>query len=165
MDTSSSLVLEQFYAFLESLVLGISLGACFDLYRALQLQGRRRSVTAVSVITDCLFWILAAVACIAVIIARRWGEMYLYNYLSLTGGFIGYIYFFSRFLLPLWIRLFGLILNCLISLVRFLVKVGSVFTAPFRWFGCRARRAAGRSRKIFSVLFSRIPDCFRRRRS
>jgi spore cortex biosynthesis protein YabQ len=164
-DTTSSLVLEQLYSFLESLVLGVALGASFDLYRAIRLQGRRRSVTALSVLTDCLFWIVAAAACIAVIIARRWGEMYVYNYLSIAGGFIGYIYFISRFLLPLWIRLFGFILNFLISLVRFLLKVVSVFTSPFRWFGRRAGRAAGRSRKIFSELFSRIPGCFRRRTS
>lgn len=163
MEPSSSLVLEQFNAFLESLVLGISLGACFDLYRAIRLQGRRRTLTAVSVITDCLFWIAAAAASIAVIIVRRWGDMYVYNYLSITGGFIGYIYFLSRFLLPLWTRLFGFILDFLISLVRILFKVVNMITAPLRWFGRQVDRAAGSSRKIFSDLLSRIPGCFRRR--
>jgi spore cortex biosynthesis protein YabQ len=163
-ETSTSLVLEQFYAFLESLVLGIVLGACFDLYRALRLQGRKRVVTTASIITDCLFWIGAAAACIAVIIARRWGEMYFYNYLALAGGFSGYIYFFSRFLLPLWIRLFALIIYGIISLFRFLTKVGTAMAAPFCWFGRLAGSAAGRIRKLFSESYCRIPGCFRRRR-
>ncbi len=157
MDTSSSLVLEQFYAFLESLVVGITLGACFDLYRALRLQGKRR-ITVLSVITDCLFWIGAAAACIAVIIVRRWGEVYLYNYLAIAGGFAGYINFFSRFLLPLWFRLFGLILHCIISLYCFLVKVVLILVTPFLW-------VIGRAGKIFSKLYSRISGYNRRRTS
>ncbi len=126
----SSLVLEQLNAFLESLILGIVLGACFDVYRALWLQKKRRRPSLGFIVADCLFWVGAAAACIMIVYARRWGEIYFYTYLSLAIGFSGYIYFISRYLLPLWTRFFHRIFFGLARLGRFLKKAGKIIAVP-----------------------------------
>ncbi len=127
---TSSLVLEQLYAFLESLILGLALGACFDIYRALWLQKKRRRLSLFFIVADCLFWAGAAAACIMIMYVRRWGEIYFYTYLSLAAGFGGYIYFISRYLLPLWRRFFHRIFYGLARLGRFMKKIGEIIGAP-----------------------------------
>lgn len=151
----SSLVLEQLYAFLEPLALGAALGACFDLYRALRLARKCRLASASSVLADCLFWVGAAVVSISVIVVRRWGELYFYTYLALGMGFSGYIYFLSRFMLPIWVRFFGVIISCLVTVIRFLMKVYNLIASPFRW--------AVRTQKYFIGLPGRIFHIFRRK--
>jgi spore cortex biosynthesis protein YabQ len=125
-----SQVLEQFLLFAESLAFGVILGAGFDIYRALRLQFKQRPFAASSVIADCLFWVGAAAVCILVILARRWGQIYLYSYLAIAGGFIGYIYFFSRFLLPPWICVFRNILHFMFKVYYYIVKVVHIIAGP-----------------------------------
>lgn len=128
-----SQVLEQFLLFAESLAFGVILGAGFDIYRALRLQFKKRPFAALSVIADCLFWVGAAAVCILVILARHWGQIYLYSYLAIAGGFSGYIYFFSRFLLSPWICVFRNILHFMFKVYYYIVKVLSIITGAFLW--------------------------------
>jgi len=101
--TIFSPALEQLIAFLEALALGALFAFTFDLYRALRLLFRRLP-PALSAAADCLFWLAAAVAAVSFLIYRRWGEIHLYIYIGLAGGFLLYIRFLSGYLLPLWLR-------------------------------------------------------------
>lgn len=96
----SSPAIQQLIAFAEAVCLGMFFALCHDLYRALRMQFRRPS-PALSVILDCLFWIAAAVAAILFLVHRRWGEVHIYVYVGLAGGFALYLHYLSGYLLPL----------------------------------------------------------------
>ena len=109
--STSSLALQQLIAIMEAVALGLIYAAVFDLYRSVRMQFRRMHVV-LSVIADCSFWLAAAIATVIFLVYRRWGEVYVYTYVGLAGGFMIYFYFFSNFLLPVWLKgasfLFGL---------------------------------------------------------
>ncbi|NMD42383.1 MAG: hypothetical protein GYA86_03620 [Firmicutes bacterium] len=101
--SASSTSLQQLAAFLEAAALGAIFAFCYDLYRAGRLQFRRLP-PFLSVAADFLFWIAAAAAAIGFLVYRRWGEINIYIYIAMAGGFIGYLRLFSSYLLPLWLR-------------------------------------------------------------
>jgi len=154
-----SIVQEQFYSFVEGLVVGVVIGAGFDIYRALRLQFKCRPIKAVSFITDCLFWVGAAAVCITVIMVRRWGEVYLYSYLAIAGGFAGYIYILSRFLLPLWRAVFRHSIEILIELYCVIIKTINVILIPFLWI----ERGIVKGVKKYFQFYSRNSSLFRRK--
>lgn len=161
--SSPSLVLEQFYAFLEAAALGGALAACYDLYRAVRMQGLRRPPPAVLFITDCLFWVVAALACIGTFIFRRWGEVHFYTYLGLAGGSAVYFYRLSRFLLPLWSGFFAAVFRFFHLTFRFFARVFTLVAAPFRWSARQTVRVAQKSSILFNCCSSRIFGLFRRK--
>lgn len=102
----SSPAIQQLIAFLEAAAMGVIYAAVYDIYRAARLQFRRLPA-ALSVIADCLFWVAAAAATILLLFYRRRGEIHVYTYGGLAGGFIVYFYFLSGYLLPFWLKVFG----------------------------------------------------------
>lgn len=156
---STSLVLEQLYTFLEALALGIVLAVIYDLYRAARRQGFRRPPAAALFIVDCLFWILAALACLATLIARRWGEVHFYTYLGLAAGAGGYFYLLSRFFFPAWNKAFAYLFGLFRTAYRCTTRFFTAVTAPFRW----TVRAARKSSNYFARCRSRIFDLARRK--
>lgn len=104
--SASSPAIQQLVAFLEAVALGVLFAASYDLYRAMRMQFRRFP-PVLSVATDCFFWIAAAAAAILFLVYRRWGEIYIYIYIGLAGGFMIYLHYFSKYLLPLWQKTFA----------------------------------------------------------
>ncbi len=102
----SSPAVQQLIAFLEALLLGSVYAAVYDFYRSIGVQIRRFSA-ALSFSADCIFWIAAAAATIAFLVYRRWGEIFVYTYGGLAGGFIIYFNFFSKYLFPVWVKGFS----------------------------------------------------------
>jgi spore cortex biosynthesis protein YabQ len=156
--SSSSMVLEQLYAFLEALTLGAALAACYDIYRAVRRQGFRRPPAAALFVVDLLFWLLASLACLAAFIVRRWGEVHFYTYLGLGGGSVCYFYLLSRFLLPAWNKLFAIVFRLCRKIFRLLEHLLSAAGAPFR----QAARAVRKNRNFFSRCGGRIFRIIRR---
>lgn len=103
--SASSTAVQQMVAFLEAVALGALFAAFYDLYRVVRIQFRRLP-PVLSVAADCFFWIAAAAAAILFLVYRRWGEIYVYIYVGLAGGFIIYLHNFSRYLLPFWQKVF-----------------------------------------------------------
>lgn len=97
----SSPVVQQLAAFLEAAALGALFAFFYDLYRAVRMQFRRLP-SVLSVAADCFFWIAAAAAAILFLVYRRWGEIHIYIYIGLAGGFMIYLHYLSKYLLPLW---------------------------------------------------------------
>lgn len=159
--STPSIALAQFLAFLEAVALGGALAACYDIYRALHPRRPRRRLSVVLlIIADCLFWVLAAFACLAVMIRFRWGEVYFYTYLGLAGGGAGYFYLLSRFLLPFWNKLFALAGRVWRTCSRFWTGFGAACSAPFRTESEQKAGAAGKTANSFA---GRILGRFRRR--
>lgn len=104
--SASSPAVQQLIAFLEALLLGVVYAAIYDFYRSIGVQLRRFSAY-LSFAADCFFWIAAAAATVAFLVYRRWGEIFVYTYGGLAGGFIIYFYFFSKYLFPLWVKGFA----------------------------------------------------------
>lgn len=96
----SSPAFQQAVAFLEAAVLGLFFALFFDLYRAVRLQFRRFP-PFLSAAADCFFWLAAAAAAVLFFVYRRWGEIHIYIYIGLAGGFICYLRYLSRYILPL----------------------------------------------------------------
>jgi spore cortex biosynthesis protein YabQ len=122
--------LAQLFSFLEATGLGALLAFCFDLYRALCSQTKRYLPKIILFAADCLFWVVAALSCIAVIIFLMWGEIYYYSYLGLAAGFGLYLLSISRFLLPFWNRVFAAVLRCLARLMTAIGRIIRMLMAP-----------------------------------
>ncbi|NLA04460.1 MAG: hypothetical protein GX881_01940 [Firmicutes bacterium] len=100
---------------MEAAVLGLLFAFFYDFYRAVRLR-LRRFPPLLSAAADCIFWLAAAVAAVLFFAYRRWGEIYMYIYIGLAGGFICYLRYLSRYILPLWQR-------SLAFLARFLARL------------------------------------------
>lgn len=91
---------------MEAAVLGLLFAFSYDFYRAVRLR-LRRLPPLLSAAADCFFWLAAAVTAVLFFVYRRWGEIYIYIYVGLAAGFILYLRYLSRFILPLWQRGFA----------------------------------------------------------
>jgi len=155
--------MDQLFAFTEAVVLGAALAICFDVYRAVRFQIRRHLLKLLLIAADCLYWIAAALACIIIIISRRWGEIYFYSYLGLAGGFSLYLVMLSRFLLPFWNAFFVRLFCFFSQLFTFGGKVYRVLCVPFCWTTRQTAKVAGQSRLQLNHLASRILSKTRRK--
>ncbi|MBO8169787.1 MAG: spore cortex biosynthesis protein YabQ [Thermoanaerobacteraceae bacterium] len=99
-------VVQQFYYFFWTAVIGIAIAFCFDFYRALRwLLKPSRIVTH---LCDFFVWIIVTVIAYYGLLAVNWGEVRFYVLLGMGVGAYCYYRFFSRYILRKWHQLFRL---------------------------------------------------------
>ena len=152
----TSLGLSQLLSFLKAAGLGALLAFYFDLYRALSSQIKRYLPRLVLFAADCLFWVIAALSCIAFVIFMMWGEIYFYSYLGLAGGFGLYLLTISRILLPFWQQVFAAVLRGLAWLIDAIGSAARAMATPVCWLARQLAAAAGGIGLAFKHLTSRI---------
>lgn len=156
MEPTSSLGVSQFVSFLKAAGLGALLAFYFDLYRAFSSQIKRHLPGLILFAADCLFWVIAALSCIAFVIFLMWGEIYFYSYLGLAAGFGLYLLTISRILLPFWHQVFAAVLRGLTRLVDATGRMARALVAPICWMERQLAVVAGRIAPAFKDLTSRI---------
>ncbi len=106
----------QFIIFMEAIIIGFILGFLLDFYRSL-----RNTISLshnITILTDFIFWIVATVSSLVLLVLILWGEVHLYTYFGLVGGFFIYYFLLSRYILFLWNKVFGIVM----IIIRFLLK-------------------------------------------
>ena len=138
---------DQFSLFSEAMVLGLLLGAYYDLFRALRACCRMRRVLLVF-ITDGLFWFTATIYCLWFIFYYRWGEIYTFTYIGLASGAVAYYFLLSPHLFGFWYKL-------MIGLVRiglFIQQMGRQIQGIFAYPLGRVKKIPG-VRRIFHSIY------------
>jgi len=98
---------DQVYTMLIIILGGILVGFIFDLYRV--LRGFGRPGKYVTLVTDCLFWLVVTPIALIILVLANWGELRLYSFLGLLLGLIFY-----------WSVLSAVVVGILGSLLSFL---------------------------------------------
>ncbi|GAB6159251.1 hypothetical protein JCM39194_24510 [Desulfotomaculum varum] len=87
-------LMEQFYCFALTIVIGVVAGFCYDLYRVTRGTLKlRRFGTALG---DLLFWLVLTGVVFVLLLLGNWGEVRLYVLLGLALGSAIYLNLFSR---------------------------------------------------------------------
>lgn len=116
--SSTSLVVEQAFLFLEALVLGGGIGFFYDIYRGIRFQTRSRLSLTTSLTGDLFYWLIVTILSIYLFMVRRWGEVHIYTYYGMGSGFILYFYFLSKPIFLLWSNIFRFLLGLCSSLYK-----------------------------------------------
>lgn len=123
----------QIYVFLLIFLLGVIVGLLFDLVRAGRLLLTRTEKRLYQDIFDLVFLAVSAIVVVMGIVLLNWGELRLYVFLALLGGFLGYTWLASPFV-------FGLIVmfsNGLKKVMGFLWRIISYPLSPLKSFTLR----------------------------
>ncbi|PKM81423.1 MAG: spore cortex biosynthesis protein YabQ [Firmicutes bacterium HGW-Firmicutes-14] len=113
----------QVFAFIVTVMMGITVGVLFDSYNVTKGFVCPRKVVAY--VSDLLFWVITTVVVFFMLLVGNWGELRFYVLLGVIVGIILYIKLLSR--IVVW-GLTGLIIF-IKKLVKYFLK-----TARFAWF-------------------------------
>ena len=95
----------QLFAMGITLISGVLLGLCFDIYRVLRALWRPGPVW--TRVGDFLFWLFAFCLLFSLLLIGNWGEMRLYVVVGWALGVFLYHRLLSRSIVSIWFRLFS----------------------------------------------------------
>lgn len=113
----------QFYAFVVTILMGLTIGMFFDFYKV--TKGIARPGKVLGYLGDLLFWIISTVTVFFMLLVGNWGEIRLYVVIGVAVGALIYIKLMS-----------GFVIRVLLFVV-FLVKKAVYYTLKvlsFTWF-------------------------------
>ena len=113
-------VADQALVFAGALVLGLTIGLVYDLFRVLRVRVRLRLLGPA---LDLLFWLLVTVSLFLFVISVGDGEVRLYIISALFGGAVIYFLLFSSLILSLAYRTADLF-----------TQIVHICLLPIRWF-------------------------------
>lgn len=87
-------LLDQFYYFALTIMIGMIAGFCYDLYKVTRGTLRLRRIG--TALGDVLFWLVLTGVVFVLLLLGNWGEVRLYVFLGLVLGAVIYLNFFSR---------------------------------------------------------------------
>lgn len=114
----------QLYAFVATLVMGLTIGLLFDFYKV--TKGIFRPGKILGGITDLLFWVISTLTVYFLLLIGNWGEIRLYVVIGVIIGAAVYFKLFSSGVL----RAFRGIFHYLKRIIKFCLKIiGMVWIA------------------------------------
>lgn len=116
-------VAQQVIAFFLVTLLGVLLGAVFDLYVTLRYIWRPRQLG--TILGDAVFWIFITGICFFFLLLFNWGEVRLYVFLALGLGLLGHIKLVSKGFRKLLLKCYNLFLQARAFLIN-------IFRGPLR---------------------------------
>lgn len=87
-------LMDQFYYFALTIVIGIIAGFCYDIYKVTRGTLRLRRIG--TALGDVLFWLVLTAVVFILLLLGNWGEVRLYVLLGLALGAVLYLNLFSR---------------------------------------------------------------------
>lgn len=123
-------LLDQFYYFALTILIGAISGFCYDLYKVTRGTLRLRRIG--TALGDVLFWVILTAVVFILLLAGNWGEVRLYVLIGLTIGAVLYLNLLSRhatLLLQFTFKLINRICKAIIDMFKFIWKV---FCLPFK---------------------------------
>lgn len=136
-------VIEQIQTFALTVGLGLMIGFCYDLIRA--VRAYKRFSRGTQFFLDLIFWLLMTLAVFVALLASNWGEVRAYVFIGLITGGIVYTVAFSRFIHSLMVKALG----ALIGLVCFLAR-------PVIWMAGKAKLFLQKVRKGIDAVSTRL---------
>jgi|GEM_PF-2016275 len=110
--------------FFQTFVLGILVAFVFDITRAFRRVFKHNN--SIVHLEDTLFWILSFLGVLYFILNYAGGELRFFYFLGILLGFILYTYFFSRYIVNLFVK----ILKIIIKIIKFFLLVIYKFFYP-----------------------------------
>lgn len=173
----------QFYAFLVTILAGITIGILFDFYRV--IRGMVRPKKVFTYLGDLTFWVISTLVVFFMLLIGNWGELRFYVWVGVLVGITVYLRYLSRYML----KVFGFLIYIINKTVAFFLKVlgimwmiisypfiiirniviipvgflGTTCFRGFRWINRLADRAIFSPVKIkLSAVKTRIKKWFKR---
>lgn len=110
----------QFYAFLITILAGVTIGILFDFYRVTRGLVRPRKVF--TNLGDLAFWAIATLVVFFLLLVGNWGEIRFYVLIGVLAGISLYLKCLSTF----FIKTFNIIFMIIKKMLMFIFKVFSV---------------------------------------
>lgn len=123
-------LLDQFYYFALTILIGLVSGFCYDLYKVTRGTLRLRRIG--TALGDVLFWLVLTVVVFFLLLAGNWGEVRLYVLLGLAIGALIYLKLLSRHATILLQLVFGIFNRIWNLLIRALKVTWKLTCLPFR---------------------------------
>lgn len=120
----------QLYAFLMTVVAGVSMGMLFDFYRVLRAGFRPKRW--LSMLCDLLYWVVVTPVVFFVLLLGNWGELRYYVLVGMLLGVFLHFQVFSSLLLWALVTLYHTVGSVFAGIGRLL---GFLVLAPARLFG------------------------------
>ena len=124
-------LLDQFYYFAFTVLIGVVAGFCYDLYKVTRGTLRLRKIG--TALGDVLFWIVLTGVVFTLLLMSNWGEVRLYVFLGLVLGAVIYLSILSRSTTSLLQLTFKTIRRLWKFFIRLLDFVWRLICLPFRF--------------------------------
>jgi len=142
----------QFYAFIVTVLIGVTIGVIFDIYRVTKGIIRPRKVFVC--LGDLLFWVISTFIVFFMLLLGNWGEIRLYVLVGMATGALIYIKTASRLVIRFLLGLFNLIKKAFALVLRILrlvwfvvtypvILVRNIIIIPIGYLGTACTRASG----------------------
>jgi len=115
---------EQFFYFFITIITGVLIGICFDVYREIGRMFKLKKIKIISDLFDLLFWLTAAGVSFVILLFVCHGEVRAYGFLGMGLG----LFLYMSHLTDYGRKAFGLILQILLKI---LIALGIILRFPF----------------------------------
>ncbi|WP_273483809.1 spore cortex biosynthesis protein YabQ [Desulforamulus ruminis] len=147
-------LLDQFYYFALTILIGMVAGFCYDLYKVTRGTLKlRRFGTALG---DIFFWLILTGVVFILLLLGNWGEVRLYVFLGLALGVILYLNFFSRSTTSLLNLFFRAIRQLGLWLLMLLALIWKALCLPFRILYLMVAVPLGWTAKVLNKVTGRL---------
>lgn len=123
-------LLDQFYYFALTILIGMVAGFCYDLYKVTRGTLRLRKVG--TALGDAMFWLILTGVVFVLLLLGNWGEVRLYVLLGLALGALFYLHVFSRRITVIIQWLFKTLHRLWRGLLKTLLVSWRLICLPFR---------------------------------
>lgn len=110
----------QFYAFLVTILAGVTIGIIFDFYRV--IRGLARPKKVFTNLGDLAFWVISTMVIFFLLLVGNWGEIRFYVFVGILAGIGLYLRCLSRY----FVRTFGLFFLVIRKTMALIAKALSV---------------------------------------
>ncbi len=124
-------LLDQFYYFAFTVLIGVVAGFCYDLYRVTRGTLKLRKIG--TALGDILFWVVLTGVVFTLLLMGNWGEVRLYVFLGLTLGAVLYLNVLSRSTTSLLQLTFKTVHRLWKLFIKLLSSIWWVLCLPFRF--------------------------------
>lgn len=119
----------QFYAFIITVLAGVTIGILFDFYRV--IRGLVRPKKVFTYLGDLTFWVISTLVVFFLLLIGNWGEIRFYVWVGVLVGITLYQKYLSKYI----IKLFSFIIYIINKTVAFVLKtlgiLWMIITYPF----------------------------------
>lgn len=119
----------QFYAFLVTVLTGVTIGILFDFYRVIRSLVRPKKVF--TYLGDLTFWVIATLVVFFLLLIGNWGEIRFYVWVGLLVGVSVYLKHLSKYIIKVFGFIFDIINRTVALLLKTLGILWIIITYPF----------------------------------
>lgn len=119
----------QFYAFLVTVLAGITIGILFDFYRV--IRGLVRPKKVFTYLGDLTFWVISTLVVFFLLLIGNWGEIRFYVWVGVLVGITAYLRYLSKLIIKVFSFLIYIINKTAALVLKILGILWMIITYPF----------------------------------